>query len=79
MRFSVTSFVITAVAISGAVFYSSFPVYAQATTGEIHGVVQDPQQAVVLRRSSSRLTNVGRNAVAFAVGADAVTRWELFC
>ncbi len=62
MRFSVASFVITAVAISGVFFYSSLPVYAQATTGEIHGVVQDPQQAAV-PAAKVALTNVGENVV----------------
>jgi Carboxypeptidase regulatory-like domain len=61
MRVPVTSFVISA-AFCGIFLYSSAPLQGQATTGEIHGTVQDAQQAVV-PGATVTLTNVGQSAV----------------
>lgn len=62
MAFSLRSFVITVTVFSGVFLCSGVSLHAQATTGEIHGVVQDPQQAVV-PGAKVTLTNVGESAV----------------
>src|SRR5277367_4039588 len=62
MRIRVTSFVISAALLGGIFLSFSTSLRAQATTGEIHGVVQDPQQAVV-PGAKITLTNVGESAV----------------
>ncbi len=62
MRLSITSLLTTAALIGGTFFYCGVALYAQATTGEIHGVVQDPQQAVI-PGARIKLTNVGESAV----------------
>lgn len=48
--------------VASAFLWCTAPVYAQATTGEIRGVVQDPQQAVI-PGAKVTLTNVGESAV----------------
>ena len=62
MRLPITSFVISAALLGGIFLSFSASLRAQATTGEIHGVVQDPQQAVV-PGAKVTLTNVGESAV----------------
>ena len=62
MRLSITSFVISAALLGGTFLSFSTSLRAQATTGEIHGVVQDPQQAVV-PGAKVTLTNIGESVV----------------
>ncbi len=62
MRLSITSFVISAALLGGTFLSFSTSLRAQATTGEIHGLVQDPQQAVV-PGAKVTLTNVGESVV----------------
>jgi len=62
MRRPAISFVLSAAILIAACLSTATPVRAQATTGEIHGTVVDPQQAVV-PNAKVALTNVGENAV----------------
>jgi hypothetical protein len=56
------SFVFSAALLIGACLSTTVSLYAQATTGEIHGTVVDPQGAVV-PHARVELTNEGQSAI----------------
>lgn len=62
MRRRSLSFVLSVSILAGACLSATVQLCAQATTGEIHGSVQDPQQAVV-PGAKVTLTNEGESAV----------------
>src|SRR5579863_108231 len=67
---SIRTFVISAGVVISALLASSIPLFAQATTGEIHGTVQDPQHAVI-PGAKVTLTNANESAVVRQVQSQA--------